>query len=102
MDEESNQLTGSLRISKLVEFLIALAITVIVWNLPSSVFGIDGLTVVQQRVIAIFVFATIMWLTEAIPAWATSLSIITIMLLTLSNNSFAFLGTTRAETLAFC
>ncbi len=90
MDEESNQLTGSLRISKLVEFLIALAITVIVWNLPSSVFGIDGLTVVQQRVIAIFVFATIMWLTEAIPAWATSLSIITIMLLTLSNNSFAF------------
>ncbi len=90
MDEESNQLTGSLRISKLVEFLIALAITVIVWNLPSSVFGIDGLTVVQQRVIAIFVFATIMWLTESIPAWATSLSIITIMLLTLSNNSFAF------------
>ncbi len=90
MEEESNQLTGSLRISKLVEFLIALAITIVVWNLPPSVFGIDGLTVVQQRVIAIFAFATIMWLTEAIPAWATSLSIITIMLLTISNNSFAF------------
>lgn len=67
MEEESNQLTGSLRISKLVEFLIALAITIVVWNLPPSVFGIDGLTVVQQRVIAIFAFATIMWLTEAIP-----------------------------------
>ena len=90
MEDESNQLTGSLRISKLVEFLIAATLTVIVWNLPPSVFGIQGLTIVQQRVIAIFVFATIMWITESIPAWATSLSIITVMLLTVSNNSFAF------------
>ncbi len=90
MEEESNQLSGNFCVKKFVEFLIAVALTVVVWNLPSSAFGIDGLTVVQQRVIAIFVFATIMWLTEAIPSWATSLSIITVMLLTVSNNSFSF------------
>lgn len=90
MEEESNQLSGNFCVKKFVEFLIAVVLTVVVWNLPSSAFGIDGLTVVQQRVIAIFVFATIMWLTEAIPSWATSLTIITVMLLTVSNNSFSF------------
>ena len=90
MEEEINHLTGDLRVKKLVEFLIAAVITVVVWNLPAQTFGIEGLTVVQQRVIAIFVFATLMWLTEAVPAWATSLGIITLMLLTTSNHSFAF------------
>ena len=90
MEEETNQLTGNLRVSKLVEFLIAVFITIVVWNLPAQTFGIDGLTIVQQRVIAIFVFATFMWLTEAVPAWATSLAIITLMLLTTSNHSFSF------------
>ncbi len=90
MEEEINQLTGDLRVKKLVEFLIAVVITVVVWNLPAQTFGIEGLTVVQQRVIAVFVFATFMWLTEAVPSWATSLSIITLMLLTTSNHSFSF------------
>lgn len=44
---------------------------------------------IQQRVIAIFVFATLSWLTEAIPSWATSLVIITSMCLTISNNSLS-------------
>ncbi len=90
MEEEINHLTGDLRVKKLVEFLIAAVITIVVWNLPPQTFGIEGLTIVQQRVIAIFVFATFMWLTEAVPAWATSLSIITLLLLTASNHSFAF------------
>ena len=70
-----------------MEFIVILAVTAVIWNLPSHAFGIEGLTVIQQRVIAIFVFATLMWLTETIPAWATSLCIITTMLFTVSNNS---------------
>lgn len=66
-------------------------LTVIVWNLPSTFFGIDGLTTVQQRVIAIFVMAVMLWLTEAIPAWATSVTIIFVLLFFVSNSSFKFM-----------
>ena len=102
MEEEINHLTGDLRVKKLVEFLIATVITIVVWNLPAQTFGIEGLTVVQQRVIAIFVFATLMWLTEAVPAWATSLGIITLMLLTTSNHSFAFFQDDAGGNLGTC
>ena len=47
-------------------FLITALLTVIVWNMPIDSFGIEGLTIVQQRVIAIFVMAVMLWLTEAI------------------------------------
>ena len=43
--------------------------------------GIDNLTVVQQRVIAIFAFATLMWILEVVSSWATSIAIIVLMLL---------------------
>ena len=61
------------------------------WNLPLDYYGIDGLTVIQRRVIAIFAFATILWITEAIPSWATSVSVIGIMLFTISDNAFKFM-----------
>ena len=62
--------------------LIALAIAL----LPTDVFGIAGLTPIQQRVIAIFIWSALMWIVEAVPAWTTSLLIIVIMLLTVSNS----------------
>lgn len=55
--------------------------------LPTESFGIEGLTVVQQRVIAIFIWAALMWIEEAVPAWTTSLLIIVISLLTISNSA---------------
>ena len=56
---------------------------------PTSFFGIDGLTVVQQRTIAIFCYAALMWMFEIIPAWATSVSTIVFLLLAVSNKGFA-------------
>ena len=87
--ESSNALNNKYSKKKMLELLVIAIVTTIVWNLPTSAFGIDGLTVIQQRVIAIFVFATLSWLTEAVPSWATSLGIITTMCLTISNNSLA-------------
>ena len=84
-------LSGDFNIRKFVLFAVTALITLIVWNLPSSVFGIEGLTIVQQRVIAIFVMAVLLWLTEAIPAWATSVTIIFVLLFCVSNSSFKFL-----------
>ena len=97
-EEKGNVLTNHFEMKKFIEFVCIVIVTAIVWNLPSNVFGIDGLTVVQQRIIAIFVFATLTWLTEAIPAWATSLSIITIMCLTVSNNGISFFKGEETET----
>ena len=89
MEENQSRLSSKFSLKKFIEFAVIIVITAIIWNLPQESFGIDGLTVIQQRVIAIFVFATLSWLTEAIPSWATSLVIITTMCLTISNNSLA-------------
>lgn len=88
-EEKENVMGGRLNTKKLFTFLGIIAVTAIVWNLPIDTFGIDGLTVIQQRIIAIFVFATLSWITEAVPSWGTSLAIITVMCLTVSNNSLA-------------
>ncbi len=90
-------LSGDFNKKKALMFLITAIITLIVWNLPSSSFGIDGLTVVQQRVIAIFVMAVLLWLTEAIPAWATSVTIIFVLLFCVSNSSFNFMQGSEGE-----
>lgn len=83
----ASKLTNNIEKKKVIELVVIALVTILVWNLPTEVFGIDGLNVVQQRIIAIFVFATLSWLTEAIPSWATSLAIITIMCLTVTDNS---------------
>ena len=71
---------------KVVEAIVVLIVTLILWNLPSSAFGMEGLTVVQQRIIAIFAFATLMWIMEVVPSWATSVGIIGLMLLFCSDS----------------
>ena len=90
-------LTGDFNKKKAFWFLLTAVVTLVVWNLPSSCFGIDGLTVVQQRVIAIFVMAVMLWLTEAIPAWATSVTIIFLLLFFFSNSSFKFMQGSEGE-----
>ena len=64
---------------------LVLLITIFLWAVPVSFYGIEALTVVQQRVIALFVFAALMWIFEIIPNWSTSLLVIVISLLTVSN-----------------
>jgi len=71
---------------KVVEAIVVLIVTLVLWYLPSSAFGIEGLTVVQQRIIAIFAFATLMWIMEVVPSWATSVAIIGLMLLFCSDS----------------
>ncbi len=71
---------------RIITALILSVITLIIWNLPAGVFGIDGLTVIQQRIIAIFILATLMWITEVVPSWATSIFIMVLLLLFTSNS----------------
>lgn len=77
--------------SKFSKLAFVLIVTLLLWNMPTDSFGIDGLTVVQQRVIAIFAFATLMWVLEVVSSWATSLAIIVLMLLFTSDSGINFM-----------
>ncbi|MGN0194994.1 MAG: SLC13 family permease [Candidatus Cryptobacteroides sp.] len=70
---------------------IVLLVTIFLVAVPVDFFGIDGLNVIQQRVIALFVFAALMWIFEIIPNWATSVMVIVLALLTVSNKGLGFL-----------
>ena len=78
---------------------IVLAVTLFLWLVPVSFYGIDALTVVQQRVIALFVFAALMWMFEIIPNWTTSLLLIVLTLLTISDKGIGFLCDAKYGTL---
>ena len=73
-------------VKKLIYAAIVLIVTLFLWNAPADMFGIQNLTVIQQRIIAIFAFATLMWIFEVVPSWATSVGIIGLMLLTTSTS----------------
>ena len=70
---------------------IVLALTIFLWAVPTEFFGIEGLTPVMQRTIAIFVFTALMWIIEVIPTWTTSVVSMVIMLLTISNKGLGFM-----------
>ena len=78
---------------------IVLAVTLFLWLVPVSFYGIEALTVVQQRVIALFVFAALMWMFEIIPNWTTSLLLIVLTLLTISDKGIGFLCDAKYGTL---
>lgn len=73
--------------TRLLKLLVAVITFLVLWNLPSTAFGIPDLTVIEQRVIATFCFATMMWILEAIPAWNTSVAVIVILLFCASDSS---------------
>ena len=88
--EKRNLLKGDFSKKNALLFALAVLVTTVLWNLPTSSFGIEGLTVIQQRIIAVFALATILWVTEAISPWATSVSLIGLLLFTTSDNAFHF------------
>ena len=78
---------------KFFKAIFVAIVTLLLWNAPSEVFGIHNLTVIQQRIIAIFAFATLMWVLEVVSSWATSVGIIVMMLLFTSNSGINFMMT---------
>ncbi len=83
-------LSKELLASRLVKILIASIAMIVLWAMPTAAFGVEGLTIVQQRVIAIFVFAILMWIFNAIPAWTTSTFVVVLLLFCTSDSSLWF------------
>lgn len=75
----------------LIGLPIVILLTVFLFFVPTSFFGIEALTITQQRTIAVFVFAALMWILEIVPAWATSIITMVLLIFTISSGSFGFL-----------
>lgn len=76
---------------KIIGLAISVVLTLIAWFIPLDSFCIPGLTIIEQRVIALFIFAACMWISESIPIWTTSVLVLVLMLLTTSDSMFNFM-----------
>ena len=85
-----NLLSKEFLASRLMKIAIASIAMIVLWAIPASSFGVEGLTIVQQRVIAIFMFAILMWIFNAIPAWTTSTFVVVLLLFCTSDSSLWF------------
>ncbi|MCR4571201.1 MAG: SLC13 family permease [Bacteroidales bacterium] len=88
---QSNRLNPGLLKKKSIGLIFVAIIFLVLWFLPTESFGMDGLTRIQQRIIAIFVYATLMWVMELVPAWATSVSIMVLLLLFASDSGIRWI-----------
>ncbi len=89
-------MTKKINVKYCILLPIVLLITIFLWAVPTDFYGIEALTVAQQRVIALFAFAALMWLFEIVPSWTTSLMVIVLALLTVSDKGLGFLCTPEA------
>ena len=85
-----------LPVKKLVMLLFAIAVFLFFWFVPRSFFGVaeNGtpiLSIIEQRTVAIFALAALMWMFEILPTWATSVTIIVLLLFTISDSSPLFM-----------
>ncbi len=78
--------------------ILLLLIPVAILLLPAGIIPIDGLTELQKRVVALFFFAAAFWIFEPIPIYATSILIIILELILISDSGLVYL---RGEGEAF-
>ncbi|MGL5325089.1 MAG: anion permease, partial [Aeromonas sp.] len=77
----------------ILPLLLSLAILLI----PTHWLPLEGITVIEQRVVAIFVLAALCWILEPIPIFATSVLIIVLELLLLSDKGLWFMTADKAD-----
>ena len=73
--------TDDKTVSRAIRLIIAAVVALLIWCLPVENW-IDGLTIIQKRTLAIFIYAILMWLFEAVPAWTTSVMGVVLLLVT--------------------
>ena len=90
--------TDDKTVSRAIRLIIAAVVALLIWCLPVENW-IDGLTIIQKRTLAIFIYAILMWLFEAVPAWTTSVMVVVLLLFTTSNSSLVFFENAAPEVL---
>ena len=79
-----------------LKIVIALVISLSMLFIPFETLGVP-INYVQARVVALFLFAALMWILEPIPIWTTSTLVIAIALLGISNQALTFLRPDRYD-----
>jgi solute carrier family 13 (sodium-dependent dicarboxylate transporter), member 2/3/5 len=79
-----------------IKLMIGIIVPLLVLLPPPTFFG-PNITIIEQRVIALFFFAALFWILEPIPIYATSMLIIVLELLMISDSSFIFLRKETAD-----
>jgi sodium-dependent dicarboxylate transporter 2/3/5 len=74
-----------------IKLAVCILIPLFIYILPTSAIPINDLTVTQHRLLAIFVMAALLWVLEPVPVFATSILIITLELIFISNKGLASL-----------
>lgn len=76
--------------AKLIKLIIASILAIAALFVPYEALGLTGenlLNPLEIRVIAIFVMAALFWILQPFPIWSTSMLVIVLMILTLSNSA---------------
>lgn len=81
----------------IIKLLVVLLLSGSMMFMPFEEWGLP-VNPIQTRVIALFVFAALMWILEVIPIWTTSVLVITLALLGTSNTSLNFLKVDKFDT----
>ena len=81
-----------------LKLVLCSVVPVVILLLPRTWIPLEGITEIEQRVVAIFFFAAIFWIVAPIPVYTTSLLIIFLELILLSEKGLIFL---RHETNEF-
>ena len=74
--------------TKQLQLVLAIALPMVILLLPKNYLPLADITTVEQRVIALFVLAALFWILEPIPIYATSVLIIVLELIMISDKSW--------------
>lgn len=81
----------TLSVSQLLRLGVAFGLPLLVLLLPRELIPLDELTTVQHRLLAIFLLAALLWVLEPIPVFATSILIICLELVMISDQGLSLL-----------
>ncbi|SIO44074.1 DASS family sodium-coupled anion symporter [Fibrobacter sp. UWB11] len=90
--------------AKLIKLIIASVLAIAALFVPYEALGFVGdhaLNTLEIRVIAIFVMAALFWILQPFPIWSTSMFVIVLMILTLSNSALIPFRVEGVEPLKF-
>ncbi len=88
-------------LSQIFIYLICFGLPLLCMILPAGFFPIENLTVIEQRIIAIFFLAAFCWILEPIPIHATSILIIFLELILVSDTSLEWVRSTEGTALSY-
>ncbi|EAS42054.1 dihydroorotate dehydrogenase [Photobacterium profundum] len=74
-----------LSVSLFVKLLVAFGVPLGILMIPIDAIPIEGLTLIQHRLLAIFALAALLWVLEPVPVFATSILIIALELIMISD-----------------